>query len=222
MASINGINTSVNMPGVPTTSGNQSLGQKDFLRLMIAQVRNQDPMDPKTNGDFLAQLAQFSTNDGIARMEQSITQLASSLQSNQALQASALVGRKVLIPSSTFKLGAEGEANAAVDLPAPVSNLTASIYGENGELVRTIPLGTHELGLFQFGWDGMNQKGERMPSGKYTIKVTGNFQGQEVALKTMVAANVDSVNLGQNGEGVRLNVAGIGSVALSDVRQITA
>lgn len=220
MASINGISNMT--PGVTTTSTQQSLGQKDFLRLMVAQVRNQDPMDPKTNGDFMAQLAQFSTNDGITRMQESIAQLASSLQSNQALQASALVGRKVLIPGNNFKLGAEGDLSAAVDVPAPVSNLTASVYGENGELLRTIPLGTQDIGISQFSWDGMNQKGERMPAGKYTIKVTGSYQGKDVALKTMVAANVDSVSLGQNGEGVRLNVAGIGSVALSDVRQITA
>ncbi|KTD49997.1 flagellar basal body rod modification protein [Legionella quinlivanii] len=218
MDQINGINSvGSNM----TTPGN-NLGQKDFLRLMIAQFKNQDPTSPKTNGDFLAQLAQFSTNDGIGKMQESIQQLANSLQSNQALQASSLVGRKVLVNSNTVKLAADGESKISVDLPAPVNKITASIYSETGELIRQIPLGQHGMGLFDFSWDGMNQQGERVPAGNYAIKVNGIFDGKEVALRTMTAANVDSVSLGQNGEGVKLNVAGIGSLTLDQVRQITA
>ncbi|KTD63865.1 flagellar hook assembly protein FlgD [Legionella spiritensis] len=220
---INGSNaTGVNGLTQPGAAQNKKeLGQKDFLRLMVAQVRNQDPMEPKTNGDFLAQLAQFSTNDGITKMQESIEQLASSLQSNQALQASALVGRKVLVNSDKLQLEAEGDSKIAVDVPAQVSELTASVYNASGELVTKLPLGQHDIGQFEFSWNGLNQKGERMPAGKYTVKVNGMYSGQEVALKTMTAANVDSVSLGQNGEGVKLNVAGIGSVSLNDVRQIT-
>lgn len=222
MNSLNGTNINAGSFNRPETSSSKELGQKDFLRLMVAQVRNQDPLDPKTNGDFLAQLAQFSTNDGITKMQESIAQLASSLQSNQALQASALVGRKVLVNSDTMKMEAEGDGKVVVDLPAPVSNMSAAVYSASGELLAQIPLGEHEIGMFDFNWNGLNQKGERVPAGKYTIKVSGTYQGQEVALKTMTAANVDSVSLGQNGEGVKLNVAGIGSVSLNDVKQITA
>lgn len=218
MNSVNGANS---LMGSAATAPKKSLGQNDFLRLMIAQVKSQDPLEPQTNGDFLSQLAQFSTNDGITKMQESIESLASSLQSNQALQASSLVGRKVLVNSNTMNLGQEGETKAAVDVPASVDNLAASIYSESGELIRTIPLGQRNAGLFEFSWDGFNQKGERVPAGKYTIKVNGLYSGKEVALKTMTAANVDSVSLGQNGEGVRLNVAGIGSVSLNDVKQIT-
>ncbi|KTC85548.1 MULTISPECIES: flagellar hook assembly protein FlgD [Legionella] len=198
----------------------KSLGQKDFLKLMVAQAQNLDPLEPKANGDFLGQLAQFSTNDGITKMQESIQQLASSLQSNQALQASSLVGRKVLVDSDSFNLE-QGEAKAAVELPASVDNLMASIYSDSGALVRKIPLGQHGAGFHTFSWDGLNQKGEHMPGGKYSIKVSGIYSGKEVALKAMTAANVDSVSLGQNGEGVKLNVAGVGTVSLNDVKQIT-
>ncbi|ASQ45580.1 flagellar hook assembly protein FlgD [Legionella clemsonensis] len=218
MNSVNGANSLMG-PTAPTPK--KSLGQSDFLRLMIAQVQHQDPLEPQTNGDFLSQLAQFSTNDGITKMQESIQNLASSLQSNQALQASALVGRKVLVNSNIISLGQEDAAKVAVDVPATVDNLTAAIYSESGELIRTIPLGQRSVGLFEFSWDGLNQKGERAPAGKYTVKVNGVYSGKEVALKTMTAANVDSVSLGQNGEGVKLNVAGIGSVSLNDVKQIT-
>lgn len=222
MDSVNGANPGINsMLGQMGTGASKNLGQKDFLKLMIAQAQNQDPLDPQTNGDFLGQLAQFSTNDGITKMQDSIEQLATSLQSNQALQASSLVGRKVLVNSDHLNLEAEGEVKAAVELPITVDNLTASIYSESGELLRKIPLGQQAMGLHSFSWDGLNQKGERMPAGKYSIKVNGVYSGQEIALKTMTAANIDSVSLGQSGDGVKLNVAGVGTVSLNDVKQIS-
>lgn len=219
MDSLNGVNPLLNAGSIP--KNNDRLGQKDFLKLMLAQFRNQDPTNPKTNGDFLAQLAQFSTNDGITKMQESLQQLAGSLQSNQALQASSLVGRKVLINSNVAQLAGDGGVKINVETPAPVNNLTAFIYSSAGELVRKIPLGQHNTGMFDFTWDGMSDKGEKLAPGNYIVGVNGLYGDQEVALKTMMAANVDSVSLGFNGEGVRLNVAGIGEVPLEQVKQIS-
>lgn len=219
--SVNGANAASSLGFQQPEAPKKSLGQQDFLRLMVAQVQNQDPMQPQANGEFLSQLAQFSTNDGITKMQESLQQLASSLQSNQALQASALVGRKVLVNSDKLSLGAEGDVKTAIDMPAGLSNLSAAIYSESGELVKTIPLGQPEPGFFQFAWDGTGQGEQRLAAGKYSVKVTGVYGGQEVALKTMTSANVDSVSLGQNGEGLKLNVSGVGSVTLDQVRQIT-
>lgn len=220
--SVNGSN-GAGVPGInqPDPAVRKSLGQQDFLRLMVAQVQNQDPMQPQPNGEFLSQLAQFSTNDGITRMQESLQQMATSLQSNQALQASALVGRKVLVHSDSLSLGSEGEVKTAIDMPAGLSNPTASIYTESGELLKTIPLGQPAPGFFQFNWDGTGQNNQRLAAGNYKIKVNGVYGGQEVALKTMTSANIDSVSLGQNGEGLKLNVSGVGSISLDQVRQIT-
>lgn len=209
-----------NMPG-PQVREQKDLGQQDFLRLMVAQVQHQDPMQPNASGDFIGQLAQFSTNDGIQKMQKSMEYLADSFQSNQALQASSLVGRKVLVPHNKFVLGEDGAAKMNADLPAPVSDLVAEIYGENGELINKIPLGNKSAGLFAFEWDGKNSAGERAPQGNYKVMVKGQYENKEVAIKTLTAANVDSVSLGFNGEGFRLNVAGIGSVPLYEVRQVT-
>lgn len=220
--SVNGSNAAANLGlNQPDTASRTGLGQKDFLRLMVAQVQNQDPMQPQANGEFLSQLAQFSTNDGVTKMQESLQQMASSLQSNQALQASALVGRKVLVNSNQLNLGAEGDVKTAIDMSPGVSNLTASVYSESGELIKTIPLGQPKDGFFQFGWDGTGQNNQRVAAGKYKIEVRGMYSGKEVSLNTMTSANVDSVSLGQNGEGLKLNVAGVGSVSLDKVRQIT-
>lgn len=219
--SVNGSNSASNLGFNQSEPANKSLGQQDFLRLMVAQVQNQDPMQPQPNGEFLSQLAQFSTNDGITKMQDSLQQMASSLQSNQALQASALVGRKVLVNSNKLNLGAEGDVNAAIDMPAGLGNLSASIYSSSGELLKTIPLGQPAPGFFQFSWDGTGQDNKRLNPGSYTVKVNGVYGGKEVALKTLTSANVDSVSLGQNGEGLKLNVSGVGAVTLDQVRQIT-
>ncbi|WP_454783917.1 flagellar hook assembly protein FlgD [Legionella sp. WA2024007413] len=219
--SVNGTNTSNPSFNQIDATAKKSLGQQDFLRLMVAQIQNQDPMQPQVNGEFLSQLAQFSTNDGVAKMQESLQQMATSLQSNQALQASALVGRKVLVNSNALQLGVEGDAKAAVDIPPGLSNLNASIYSESGELIKTIPLGQPSPGFFQFNWDGTGNDSNRVKEGKYKIEVHAVYGGQEVSLKTMTSTNVDSVSLGQNGEGLKLNVAGIGPISLDQVRQIS-
>ena len=220
--SVNGSSAAANLGlGQADASAKQSLGQKDFLRLMVAQVQNQDPMQPQANGEFLSQLAQFSANDGITKMQESLQQMASSLQSNQALQASALVGRKVLVNSDKFNLGTEGDVKAEIEMQPGLSNLNASIYSTSGELIKTIPLGMPAPGMFQFSWDGKGQKDERMAAGQYKVEVRGSYGGKEVSVKTMTSANVDSVSLGQNGEGLKLNVAGLGSLSLDQVKQIS-
>lgn len=196
------------------------LGQEDFLRLMIAQVQNQDPLDPKTNGDFMAQMAQFSTSDGIQGMQKSLEGLTNSLQSNQALQASAMVGRKVLVNTDLLSLGSEGGVKGAADIPAGVSNLNVSIFDSNNNIVKTFPLDETKQGFQEFEWNGNNESGERMPAGKYTMKLTGQYDNQEVELITYGGANVDSVSLGAQGQDVKLNLAGIGVVSLSEIRQI--
>lgn len=205
---------------VEPTTGKKSLGQQDFLKLMVAQVKNQDPMQPQPNGEFLSQLAQFSTNDGITKMQGSLQQLASSLQSNQALQASALVGRKVMVNSNQLQLGNEGEVKAAMDVPPGLDNARAMVFSSSGELVKTIQLGRPNPGFFQFNWDGTGDNNQRLAAGGYKIEVHGTYEGAERSLKTLTSANVDSVSLGQNGEGLKLNVAGVGPITLDEVRQI--
>ena len=91
---------------------NGELGQDDFLELMIAQVQHQDPFQPMENGEFIAQMAQFATVDGIQNMESSISELNGTMASNQALTATTLVGRSVMAPGGEFALGAEGGVSA--------------------------------------------------------------------------------------------------------------
>src|SRR5262245_4718275 len=133
------------------------LGQEDFLKLMITQFKNQDPFKPMENGEFLAQLAQFSTVKGLDDLNSSFANLSSSVVSNQALQASSLLGRTVLVDGNVGNLVAGGSLGGAVDLPSSASDVIVQISDRNGTLVRQIDLGTQGAGLARFTWDGQRQ-----------------------------------------------------------------
>lgn len=148
-------------------------------------------------------------------------QMATSLQSNQALQASALIGRKVLVHSNNFKLDIRDSVKIAIDISPNLRMLSAFIYTNCGKLVKTMSLGQSEPGLMQFDWDGTGQDNLRLKAGYYRVEVRAVSDDKEILLKTMAVANVDSVSFSQNGEGLKLNVAGVGPVLLDQVRQIS-
>jgi len=198
-----------------------SLGQDDFLKLMIAQMQNQSPLEPEANGEFLGQMAQFSTVSGLDKMQQSLDTLTNSLVSNQALEASSMVGRFVRVPGDTSYLP-EGEGDrffGAVELDQSTSNMKFEIVS-NGEVIKSIGKGQQAEGVVEFAWDGTNNQGEMMPPGEYKVRAVANFAGETTSLATMVVAPVESVTLGRNGEQMKLNIVGVGSRNMADVREI--
>lgn len=199
-----------------------SLGQEDFLNLMITELQNQNPMKPMENGEFLGQMAQFSSVQGLAEMQQAFTNLSNSLVSNQALQASSLVGRFVLAPSTTGYLpeGTGERFFGAVELPSSTGNLNINIYTEGGQLVKSIPMGEQQEGVVRFAWDGTSQNGADMPPGVYKVSAEAYIDNDMQAVDTMIVAPVESVTLGRNGQKMMLNVAGLGAMSLDSVREI--
>lgn len=196
------------------------LGQEEFLELMLAQLRNQNPLKPMENGEFLGQMAQFGTVSGIQDLQASFNQLADALQSNQALQASALVGRSVLTPGGRGVLEQGGEVAGVVDLPASTTALTINVKDNTGQLVRRLEMGPQAAGTVQFKWDGMTDDGQAAPPGVYQVSADAVLDGTVTAVETRVAAKVESVSIGRGGQGVVLNVAGLGAVPLSEITQI--
>ena len=197
--------------------GNE-LGKNEFLELLVAQLNNQDPMAPQENGEFIAQLAQFSTVEGIEKMNSSMDAMASSFQSSQALQASSLVGRTVVIPSEVAMVDPELGFTGQLALPESSGAVKVNIYDEAGSMVATVDLGAQEAGIHDFTWDGKDSSGNTLPSGQYSFEAQASINGEPVQLATLLPANVDSVSLGvgRGGEMV-LNLAGLGSIGLSEV-----
>jgi flagellar basal-body rod modification protein FlgD len=202
----------------PATNGT-TLGGTDFLTLMLAQLKNQDPTSPVDSNTFLTQLAQLSQVQGINTLN---TTLTNSVSSNQALQASSLLGHQAMVNSPTASLGANGTVNGAVNVPQTTSQVVLVITDSNGAQVRQINLGAQSSGLANFTWDGKETNGSQAPAGEY--KLSAQYAGAAsggAAATTLVTGTVQSVSMGAGSTGLTLNVAGVGSVPFSSVQQIS-
>ena len=198
----------------------QKLGQEDFIKLMTTQMNHQDPMKPMENGDFLSDMAQFSTVSGLKEIKDSFNSLATSLQSSQALQASSMVGRKVLIPGSMSTFSEGTPMKGAVVLDTNVSDLKVGILNDKGALVKEINLGNKAAGVAHFSWDGMLSADKKAMSGNYSIRAIGMVDGKSESLNTLISDTVQSVSLGTGGQSVSLTLANAGSAGLADVKEI--
>jgi flagellar basal-body rod modification protein FlgD len=199
-----------------------TLGGTDFLTLMLAQLKNQDPTSPVDSNTFLTQLAQLSEVQGITQLNTSFSTLSSSLSPSQALQASSLLGHKVLVTSTTANLTANGTVTGAVNVPQTTSQVLLDVKDSAGVLVRQIDLGAQSTGLTSFSWDGKAGDGSQAPAGTYTLSAqyAGAISGGTAAT-TMINGTVDSVSMGAGSTGLTLNVSGLGSVPFSSVQQIS-
>lgn len=219
MTTISGLDEGLLAPR-PTGKGRDELGQADFLKLMIAQFRNQDPFEPMDNGEFLGQLAQFGTVNGIDELQTSFKELGATIQSEQVLQAANLVGRSVLATSDVGYLPPDGTVHGAVDLPEAAAGVQVEILDAAGEVVRRIDLGVRQAGLAAFEWDGRDADGVAMEAGHYSINARALIGNEAEGVETLVQSNIQSVNLGRHGAGMTLNLTGGDSLSVSQVRQI--
>ncbi|MAY14936.1 MULTISPECIES: flagellar hook assembly protein FlgD [Oceanospirillaceae] len=133
------------------------LGRDAFLELMVAQLNNQNPLEPTDNQAFVAQLAQFSTVEGIDKLNTTSESMMSRFNSASALQASSLVGQSVIVEGNeTGLLLSGGVVSGYTEVPESASNLQLSIEDENGVLLEQIPLGNRTAGSMSVRWDGLN------------------------------------------------------------------
>lgn len=133
------------------------MGQDEFLKLMIAELNNQNPLDPQDNGEFIAQLAQFSTVEGLDKLNTTADGMSDGMRSSQALQASSLVGQSVIVEGNDLGLLLnKGIVSSHTELPESATDLTLNIQDENGQLLEQISLGNHAAGEMSVRWDGLN------------------------------------------------------------------
>jgi flagellar basal-body rod modification protein FlgD len=203
------------------TSG-VNLGGTDFLSLMLAQLKNQDPTSPVDSNTFLTQLAQLSEVQGITQLNTSFSSLSSSLASNQALQASSLLGHQALVNSSTAQLASGATVSGAVNVPQTTSSVVLSIANSAGTVVQTVNLGAQSSGLANFSWNGTQSNGSQAPAGTYTLSAAyAGATSSSTAATTLVNGTVESVSMGAGTTGLTLNVSGVGSVPYSSVQTIS-
>ncbi len=198
-----------------------SLGQDQFLKLMTTQMTHQDPNSPMQNGEFLSQMAQFGTVSGIQDLQKSFASFASSINSDQALQAASLVGRDVTVTSTQGVLASGGDISGTVNLNSSTPNLQVSVVNAStGELVKTLELGNQSAGSIPFSWDGTNTAGTLSSPGTYKIAASAPVDGKNTAFTTDINSKVGSVVMANGTTGMKVNLADGSSVDFAQVKQI--
>jgi flagellar basal-body rod modification protein FlgD len=200
------------------------LNQEDFLALMVAQLKNQDPFKPLDPSQYVGQLAQFSSVSGLASMNQQLTNLTSSLRGNQVLDGAGLIGRTVVAPGSNVYLDDATNADrilpqGMVDVPAGASSVQLVVKDASGVLIKSQPIEASR-GIHGFSWDGTNNAGGNAAAGSFKIEVVAKVGDQNVSLATSVAARVSSVALDPSTGGLVLTTDPLGDVAMSDVARV--
>lgn len=203
----------------PVATNKKELGQKEFLELMMAQLKHQDPMEPMDNGEFLGQMAQFSTVTGIEAMQGSLENLTATYSAGQTLQSTQLVGQEVLIENNEMELNASGDTGGSFELDAGSGDVLLDIANSAGTIIRQIPLGQVAAGRHAFNWDGMDKNGNRAPAGTYTAQISAQRDEEYIAATVLTSRLVDSVEFGSGSETI-LNTRQGDTLSLSDIKQI--
>jgi flagellar basal-body rod modification protein FlgD len=211
---------------IPTNSSgvsgaNSNLNENNFLTLMTTQLENQDPLNPMSSSDFAAELAQFSTADGVQNLQTTLTGIGTQLNTTSGVQASNLVGQNVAVSGSTLALGATGSATGALSLSAAASDVVVTVADASGNVVNTINLGAMPAGTQSFSWNGQDSAGSAETPGTYQFSVTAVSSGGAAVTATPFAVvPVTSVTLGGT-NGPMLDLGdGYAPVALSAVQQV--
>jgi flagellar basal-body rod modification protein FlgD len=213
-----GISSTANGAAKTATTKSASLGQADFLKLMTAQMKNQDPFDPVDNTQMVAQMAQFSSLAGITEMGSTLKAIADKLGATSMQDAVSYVGRTVLTAGDTAYGRSAGGIAGAVELGADASQVSVSISDANGQLLHTADLGAQKAGTISYDWDGKDLAGADAGSGPFTVQISATDGAQPVAATGLVWAPVTSVST-TSGAAV-LTLPGIGEVPAAAVRQI--
>lgn len=219
MTTIADVQAAVNGTSVSKTSANSTQGTEDrFLKLLVTQMQNQDPLNPLDNAQVTSQMAQLSTVTGIEKLNTALSDMSKSFMANQSLQAANMIGHNVLAPGGDLNLKG-GTVIAGIELQGAADKVAVSIKDSKGNVVRNIDMGEQKAGTVSFQWDGKTEGGQAAPDGKYTFEVVATQGTESVTADKLTLSKVTSVTLGA--QGVSLNVEGqTKPIDAVDVKQI--
>lgn len=192
--------------------------EQRFLKLLVTQLNNQDPLNPLDNAQLTSQLAQMSTVSGIEKLNSAFQSMLAQSGSSQVLQSASLIGRTVLVPGSELTLKKGSDAALAVDMPQSADSVKITVTNAAGKTVRSFDLGALPQGVKTLSWDGLNDTGASVADGSYTVNVLATSGDAKVAASALTYASVTSVS--QGASGVALSLASGAKASLADVRLI--
>jgi flagellar basal-body rod modification protein FlgD len=226
MASITNIKASAaDLPEVQKKSAKNELSPDDFIKLFLAQMKNQNPAHPTDSSAILQQMSEISSMSASHDMQKTLSTLTDNvniaLANSQVLQSTQMIGKKVQVLSETSPLIAgEGLSGSAV-IPSAVSDVKVMIKDSAGTVVKTLDLGAASSGgLVDFKWDGVGDDGKKFDPGYYSISAKATIDGKIASVQTAGSFKVGSVGLNQKTGGVVLNVDGLGGTDMGDIIKI--
>ena len=192
------------------------LGQEDFLKLMTTQLQNQDPFAPMENGEFIAQMAQFSTVTGVTSMDESLKNVAAKLGETRIATAANMLGHSVLVPGKIARTDDDGSVNGVIDLPSAATNVNVVFKSQSGEIIDTINLGNQSSGLVGFAWHGA-PKDMMDNDDPIFVEAYANIGKGMEGVNSSIFAEVLSSSAGNGDSGVMLDVRDYGTISANEV-----
>ena len=197
----------------------EMLGRDAFLQLFTAQLKNQNPLDPMENEAFVAQLAQFSSVEGIKGMQASLETLVGNLREQSLLTGSALVGKRVAVAGGFGQGGGSRPTETLVSLQEGADMLTMSVYNKEGELVFRQNVGELEPGEHRFAWSGQDSDGNQMPVETYQITASAIVDGR-MQIAPVSILKLSAAFPGIPGQQLDLQLLGGDTVSLAEIQTI--
>lgn len=191
--------------------------QDRFMKLLVTQLKNQDPLNPMDNAQMTSQLAQINQISGIEKLNTTLGQMLDIYNNGQGMQAAGLIGKYVLTAGNSLPL-AGGTAMGGAKLDGPADQVTVKVMDAAGNLLQAQQLGAHDAGNFSFTWDGKKSDGTQMPNGSYNFRVEATRGGEKVNVTGLQVGMVNAVS--RSSSGFLLDLGAQGNVSFQDVQQI--
>jgi len=189
----------------------------DFLKLLVTQMKYQDPMNPMDSAQMTSQIAQLNTVEGINQLNATVTSLQASMMASQSMQSASLIGKTILADGNSINL-LNGTANLSMRLEGPAESVVVDVMNASGRIIKTTDLGANAAGIKSFTWDGSTNEGSTAPNGQYTFQVNAKKLNQAVAVTPLTQATVSGVELTSAGPQLSLNNGT--NIAMSTVRGV--
>lgn len=191
--------------------------QDRFLKLLVTQMQNQNPLAPLDNSEVTSQLAQINTVTGINKLNDTLQLLVSDFDAANSLEAASMIGRNVLIPGKSIDLE-NNSGVAGFELPQAVDKLVVTIKDNAGIAIRNIELGPLPEGVNTFAWNGVTDSGTNAINGNYTFTLNAKQADKDISATALSMGSIKSVSPDKN--GTILDVGKLGLATLPDIKQI--
>lgn len=217
ISSITGI-PKVEDPSPYAEAGSQEVDKDAFIKMFLAQMKHQDPLNPMDGSEFAAQIAQFSSLEQLYNVNDSLKEIAGGQQDQTQFQTLGLIGKYVLAEGDSLSLGSEGCAQGGFEIDQS-AECSVLIYDENGYPVRSILLGQLQAGRHEFEWDGENAAEYRMPEGVYNFEISAvDFAGNSITPATHIRGKINRISLDEGASTLYVGQVPVELASVLDVR----